>query len=128
MKNKLQSLAVSLGLLAVSASASTINYVADTSGTAYQTRGVATYDTTGGMMSGMEVIVSFADGSTQTGTWLQTAGNSGSVTANQTTTVIPAQSFLMSESSSTWGPSGSSTATTAADYVWTLKNLGSVAI
>jgi len=67
---------LSLGMVTVAVSASTVDYVQET-GTSYQTPAIGAYDTYGNMMSGMNVWVTFSDGSVEHAIWGSTGSSSG---------------------------------------------------
>jgi hypothetical protein len=103
MKNKFLVLVSSITSAVVSASASTINYAQDT-GMPYQTPAISTYDTTGGDMAGMDVWVTFSNGSTQHAIWQTTGTQAGDASVGGF--------FKISESGTTFG-----------NLAWSLQNL-----
>jgi len=103
MKNKILLIITSIASAAVSASASTITYGEDT-GTAYQTPSISTFDTYGNEMSGMDVWVTFSNGSTEHALWEVTGTQAGAATVGGY--------FTISESGDTYN-----------DSAWTLQNL-----
>jgi hypothetical protein len=103
MKNKFLVLATTISSAVVSASASTINYAQDT-GTAYQTPAISTFNTYGNDMAGMDVWVTFSNGSTQHAIWQTTGAQSGDASVGGF--------FTMSETGDTFN-----------NGAWTLQNL-----
>jgi len=103
MKNKILLLVTTISSAVVSASAATIDYATDT-GTAYQTPSISTYDTYGNDMSGMEVWVTFSNGSTEHAIWATTGVQSGAATVGGY--------FKISETGDTFD-----------NLAWTLQNL-----
>jgi hypothetical protein len=103
MKHKILVLISSITSAVVSASASTINYAEDT-GMAYQTPAISTYNTYGNDMAGMDVWVTFSNGSTQHAIWQTTGAQSGDASAGGY--------FTISETGDTYNTSA-----------WTLQNL-----
>jgi hypothetical protein len=78
-KNNLSKCAAALMTLALvlsSATASTITYAVNNS-TPFQTPAVSVWDTTGADMAGMDVWVSFSNGSVEHATWATTAAGAG---------------------------------------------------
>jgi hypothetical protein len=90
-------------MVTVAVSASTVDYVQET-GTSYQTPAIGAYDTYGNMMSGMNVWVTFSDGSVEHAIWGSTGSSSGAATAGGY--------FTISESGDTFD-----------NNAWTLQNL-----
>jgi hypothetical protein len=105
MKNKILVLISSITSAVVSASASTINYAEDT-GMAYQTPAISTYNTYGNDMAGMDIWVTFSNGSTEHALWQTTGTQSGAATVGGF--------FTISETGDTFNNLG-----------WTLQNLNS---
>jgi hypothetical protein len=103
MKNKIVLIVTSLSSIVVSASASTINYAEDV-GTAYQTPAISTFNTYGDDMDGMDVWVTFSNGTTEHAIWDTTGAQSGAATVGGY--------FSISESGDTY-----------ANSAWTLQNL-----
>jgi hypothetical protein len=103
MKNKIVLIVTSLSSMVVSASASTITYAEDT-GMAYQTPAISTFDTYGNQMAGMDVWVTFSNGTTEHAIWDTTGSQSGAASVGGY--------FSISETGDTFG-SGA----------WTLQNL-----
>lgn len=91
--------------LALGATASTISYVQDT-GTAYQTPGISTFTTYGDAMAGMDVWVTFSDGSVKHTVWSVTGSDSGAATVSGY--------FSIAESGDTYN-----------NLAWSLQNLNS---
>lgn len=103
MKNKIALIVTSLSSVVISASASTINYAEDT-GMAYQTPAMSSFNTYGNDMAGMDVWVTFSNGTTQHAIWDTTAGQAGAATVGGY--------FSISESGDTFNSDA-----------WTLQNL-----
>ncbi len=92
-----------LGLVALSAAASSVTYQQQ-DGTPYQTPALTGYTTYGDQMAGMDVDVTFSDGSVQHAVWAATGVQAGAATV--------AGFFTISESGDTFN-----------DNAWNLQNL-----
>src|SRR5688572_29131964 len=85
MKRSLLALAVSACPVAAPVQAAITTSISSSTGTFYGVDSIATFEPTGENMAGMQVTVTFADGFTQTQSWIAGATGSKSGSASGTT-------------------------------------------